>query len=364
MTTEKTIRSTAPFTEKGFYLSEFRGRTLGFVVPRGEGAATVGFESVLRELEANSTGVVVISPDPEAATGDLLTPLVSSEGDRLEGAVWRTLQRSARVGMAVDAPQGFEATCRALAVRLGVAKLIWVDPQGGLLRSKGNRRSFVDLEELADLVGGQTHGDRTPLLREIDAALRGGIPSVNLCTPDGLWDEIFTYAGSGTLFTRERYVTVRRLCVDDFSAAHDLVARGVTEGYLAPRSDEEIDRVFANGIGAFVEGRHLAGIGALFPLEAANCGEIASLYTLTRFLGEGVGGHLVAALLERARSLGYDFVFACTTTDQVAGFFERQGFHRVPAEKIPDDKWRNYDPLRRPRVRSLLRDLSVPDPGG
>jgi N-acetylglutamate synthase-like GNAT family acetyltransferase len=48
----------------------------------------------------------------------------------------------------------------------------------------------------------------------------------------------------------------------------------------------------------------------------------------------------------------------------VAGFFERQGFHRVPAEKIPDDKWRNYDPLRRPRVRSLLRDLSVPDLGG
>lgn len=361
MTSEHPIRPSAPFTEKGFYLSEFRGRTLGFVM---RDVSAAGFEPVIRELEANSTGVVVIAPDPEAATGQLGIPLVPPGDDRLEGSVWRALQRSPRVGLGVDASQGFEVTCRTLAVRLGVAKLIWVDPRGGLLRPDEKRRSFVDLEELAALVAEEAHGDRTSLLGEIEAALRGGIPSVNLCAPNGLWDEIFTYAGSGTLFTRERYVTVRPLCIDDFAAAHDLVTRGVSEGYLAPRSDEEIDRVFANGIGAFVEGRHLAGIGALFPLEAANCGEIASLYTLTRFLGEGVGGHLVSALVECARNLGYDFVFACTTTDQVAGFFERQGFRRVPCEKIPDDKWRNYDPLRRPRVRSLLRDLSVADPTG
>ena len=41
----------------------------------------------------------------------------------------------------------------------------------------------------------------------------------------------------------------------------------------------------------------------------------------------------------------------------MAGFFERQGFRRVPGEKIPDEKWRSYDPLRRPRVRCLLYDL-------
>ena len=63
------------------------------------------------------------------------------------------------------------------------------------------------------------------------------------------------------------------------------------------------------------------------------------------------------AITEGWQELGCDFVFACTTTEPVAGFFERLGFQRVPSEKIPDEKWRSYDPLRRPRVRCLVYDL-------
>ena len=351
-----------PFTEKGFYLGEFRGRTLAVVLPDRALASGAVLEPVLKELERNPTRVVLISADPDAVTALLGTPLLASDDERLEGAVWRGLQRGPRVGLIVDASAGFSARCREIAVRLGVPKLVWLDRRGGLLQRDGSRWSFVDLEDLEDLVRSGEMGDRSDLLREIEAALRGGVPAVNLCTPEGLGHELFSYAGSGTLFTRERYVDVRPLGVDDFAAAHDLVARGVAEGYLTPRTDRELDLVFANAVGAFVEGRHLAGIGALLPVAASSAGEIASLYTLTRFLGEGVGGHLVAALLERARALHCDFVFACTTTEPVAGFFERLGFERVPSERIPDDKWRSYDVLRRPRVRCLLYDL-LPEQG-
>jgi N-acetylglutamate synthase-like GNAT family acetyltransferase len=351
------IQPAAPFTEKGFYLGEFRGRTLAIAVPDRALADGAALEPVLKELERNPTRVVLISADPDAVTALLGTPLLGPEDERLEGAVWRGLQRGPRVGLVVDASSGFAARCREIAVRLGVPKLVWLDRRGGLLQRDGSRWSFVDLEELSGLVQTGAMGDRTDLLRETEAALRGGVPAVNLCTPEGLGHELFSYAGSGTLFTRERYVDVRPLGVDDFAAAHDLVARGVAEGYLAPRTDRELDLVFASAVGAFVEGRHLAGIAALLPVAASNAGEIASLYTLTRFLGEGVGGHLVAALLERARAVHYDFVFACTTTEPVAGFFERLGFRRVPGEKIPDHKWQSYDPLRRPRVRCLLYDL-------
>ena len=160
-----------------------------------------------------------------------------------------------------------------------------------------------------------------------------------------------------TQTTRERYVDVRPLGIDDFDAADDLIARGVAEGYLAPRSPEQLDRVFTCGVGAFVEGRHLAGIGALLPYPEARAGEIASLYTLTRFLGEGIGSHLIATLCERARKQGYAFVFACTTTERVAGFFERYGFRRVGFEEVPADKWHDYDRRRRPLVRCLRKDL-------
>jgi len=357
MQLETPLHSPAPFTEKGFYLSEFRGRTLLLAVPSRGLADPMAFEPVLKELEANPTGVVVVSSDPDAVTGLLGTPLLPRDDERLEGVVWRGLQKAPRVGLVVDAPGEFATACRAIALRLGISKLVWVDRQGGLLRADGTRQSFVDLDELATLVRSEAHADRAGLLREIEAALRDGIPAVNLCTPEGLAHELFTYAGSGTLFTRERYVEVRSLGVDDFAAAHDLIARGVAEGYLAPRSDEEVDTIFAHGVGAFVEGRLLAGIGALLPHADTNSGEIASLYTLTRFLGEGIGGHLVSALVERARALECDFVFACTTTERVAGFFERQAFERVPLERIPDDKWRYYDPLRRPRVRCLVYEL-------
>ena len=181
---------------------------------------------------------------------------------------------------------------------------------------------------------------------------------MNLCTAAGLDEELFSYAGSGTLFTVGRYVEVRPLGIDDFAAASDLVARGVAEGYLALRSEPEVDRVLANGFGAFVERSHLAGIGALVPHPESGTGEIASLYTLTRFLGEGIGGHLVAALCQVARERGYACVFACTTERARRGLLRAQ---RLPARRPGRDPRREMARLRSrapPRVLCLRRDLA------
>jgi N-acetylglutamate synthase-like GNAT family acetyltransferase len=353
-------RGSAPFSEKGFYLSEFRGRTLALAAPASELRALAPLESVLKQLEANPTRVVVISSDREALATLPATEVLPDDPREpgLEAAVWRALTRGPRVGLAVAAGDAFAPVCRQIAVRLGLLKLIWLDREGGLRRPGGGRESFVDLAELRSmLAAGNLETGRTRLLQEVEAALAAGVESVNLCTPEGLADEIFSYSGSGTLFTRERYVLVRRLRLDDYDAADDLIARGVAEGYLAPRSPEQIDQILANGFGAFVEGRYLAGIGALLSHDAAHMAEIASLYTLTRFLGEGVGGHLVSAAVERAREDGFRSVFACTTSDRVVSFFERQGFARVGPDQIPEEKWRSYDPARRDSVRCLQFDL-------
>lgn len=351
-------RPAAHFTEKAFYRAEFRGRTLAVACDAAALGDPARLEPVLADLESNPTRVVLLTTDPVVAKA-LDAAVVETAPDRLEGAAWRTLHSHPRAAVLVPSGEHFARSCREIAVRIGVTKLVFLDPLGALVRDDGARLSFVDLHELvAALEGGSAMvAKRVPLLREVEAALRGGVPAVNLCTAEALADELFTYAGSGTLFTAERYVAVRRLGIDDFDAANDLVARGVTEGYLADRSDDELDRVFANGFGAFVEGRHLAGIGALMPHPESGTAEIASLYTLTRFLGEGIGGYLVAALCEEAERRGVAFVFACTTTERVAGFFERCGFRRVDAAEIPAEKWRDYDPRRRPRVRCLRRDV-------
>jgi amino-acid N-acetyltransferase len=324
----------------------------------GDRGARGHLPPVLKELEANETNVVLVANGREDLSGLVASEPIDAGGEGLEGRVWRELRRTACVGVAA----GGETPPRAVgevAQRLGLRKLVWLDPAGGLER-QGGRDSFLDLEQLERTLRGGLPDEpprRRQLLAEIERLLHAGLPAVNLCTAAGLADELFTDAGSGTLFTRQRYVEVRRLGLDDYDAADDLVARGVSEGYLAPRDEAALDRIFSNGFGAFVEGRHLAGIGALLPYPAARAGEIASLYTLTRFLGEGVGSHLVAGLCEEARARELGFVFACTQTERVARFFERHSFDRVALSAVPDEKWVDYDPRRRPHVMCLRRDL-------
>lgn len=312
---------------------------------------------VADELSANLTRLVVLSD-----SDDLLRRVVGGRAvvagsiDRVEGRVWRTLASSPRAGVRLDGGASFAPACRGLASRLGFFKLAWIDRAGGLTHDDGRPDSFVHLDELSAALRHGAPPERIELLREIEALLRGGVPAVNLCAADGLADELFTYAGSGTLFTRERYVVVRALGIDDYDAAQDLITRGVEEGYLLARSEEEIDRVLPNGFGVFIEGRYLAGIGALLVSGATRTGEISCLYTLTRFLGEGVGAHLVRFALERARELDLHWVFACTISERVGGFFQSLGFSRVEPEAVPESKWEGYDSERRNRLQCYRLD--------
>lgn len=355
------------FSEREFYLREFRGRTLLMVLPHAPGSALL---PVLDALQADQVRVVLAAPDAAWLEALGARPHFDIAGSRLEGELWRALSAAPRAGVLLGAgapgPQ-----VRALASRLLVFKLVWLSPQGGLCNASGERLPFVHGEQLRALQAaaaepatnagpgaGAAADERGALWREVAALLDAGVPAVNVCSEFGLDAELFSYAGSGTLFTGERYIQVRRLGIDDYEAAASLVALGVEEGFLAPRDAAETDRILAGGFGAFVEGRHLAGIGALLLYEDGAVGEVACLYTLTRFVGEGVGPHLVSFACERARELGCRSVFACTTHRSVAEFFSRQGFAEARADALPHEKWRGYDPERRVLLHCRMRRLA------
>jgi N-acetylglutamate synthase-like GNAT family acetyltransferase len=350
------------FSEKDFYLAEFRGRALAIAVSAAEIGELDSLELVLAELEANVTRVILLSPD-RALLEKLTTqtPLATSDS-RWVGSLWRGLRRRARMGISVRPDEAFAGACREIALRLRLAKLVWIDPEAWLARPDGNRLSFADLAQLDLLMeaerqrGGEASA-RFCLLREIRAMVAGGIPSVNFCNLAGLADELFSYAGAGTFFARDGYADVRRLALDEYEAAHHLIQRGVSEGYLVARSEEDLEQVLANAFGVFIEGRYLAGIGALLPHQRSLAGEVVSLYTLTRFLGEGVGTHLVDFAADIARSSGLTYLFACTTSERVERFFERCGFRPVDRSRVPSGKWTDYPPERLERVRCLRREL-------
>lgn len=366
------------FSERAFYLREFRGRTLALVLPaQAQPEALAGVAEPLAALAASGARVLAIGREQAGLAALGAAPVLDAESPRLAGAVWRALRESPRVGIrcaSADA-DAFAAEAAALTLRLGVFKLVWLSSGGGLRGSDGARLSFVDLAELRVLLAADVVEDspqRQAMWDEIAGVLAQGEVAVNVCSPAGLAAELFSYEGSGTLFTRERYIQVRPLGVDDYAAAADLIARGVREGYLAPRTPEQVDAVLASGFGAFIAldavrgGGALAGFGALLDGGDGRSGEVAALYTLTRFLGEGVGMHLLRFARQEARARGYARIFACTTSERVSAFFARNGFAEVAASALPAAKWRGYDPARRAQLRCHAREISPrkPQAGG
>ena len=361
-----------PFSERDFYLAEFRGRTLAIALPEepavaGEDRLVV--EQVLADLAANDTRVILLGADTRLLSEFSGTAALETLGSDWVGTAWRQLQKHPSIGLVGSPGESLPALCSRVTLELKLAKLVWLGSRGVLWLPEGRRRSLVDLADLAELCApalgsGEGTGAAAAagdldveLLREIEKMISGGLASVSACLPGALADELFTYVGSGTFYSPEGYTEVRALALDEYDAAENLIQRGIEEDYLLFRSDREVELALTNGFGAFVEGRYLAGICALLPYPEDRAGEIASLYALTRFLGEGVGAHLLRFAVSRAKDQGMKYVFACTTSPRVVDFFRRAGFCTASHAELPDAKWNAYNPDRLGEIRCLRLDL-------
>jgi amino-acid N-acetyltransferase len=358
-------RSSSHFSEHQFYLAEFRRRTIGIAWPEDEPPEPEPLHQVITELVRNESRVVILSPLEEMLGVAGAAPAIDFGEPNYAPRLWRGLRDHRVAGLRIPAPS-FETDCRRAVVSLRLAKVVWIQSRPPVERASGTGRvSVVDLAHLDELLrfgrGGdeavlRVEPDRQGVLIAIRDMIEGGIPSVNVCAARQLSQELFTYAGAGMFFTRDRYADVRPLAIDDFDPASALIERGEADGFLVPRSPEARDAVLANGLGVFIEGRYLAGIGAILPHPAENAGEIASLFALTRYVGEGVGSQIVRYAMDRARTQGLSYLFSCTTSDRVEVFFERHGFRRVTPDEVPKAKWEGYDRERLAIVRCLRFD--------
>ena len=246
------------FLEKGFYLDEFHEKTLLLAIAPGpvEEADLSSFLATARELIRAEVRLVLVVAEadmarrlesrfrrlaaaslseplfPEEDAARRPTIIVEAQGQAPDAASLMRLWSLLRAGpIAVawipDAPwialAGYAAN---LAARLKVHKLVLVDPEGGV--GNDGAMSFLDESVLATLLGaGEAEwvglGHRRTLIRVIRDGLLAGIPSINLCTLGGLARELYTYEGSGTLFTLEDYCRVEPLGIDDFREVERLL---------------------------------------------------------------------------------------------------------------------------------------------
>ncbi len=330
--------------EKQFYLKDFRNRAILFHVDDARDLEDCG---VVEELVDNPTFVIVVGKQFRRSARPLrvsrrdlanhpaaLVPLTARLlSDRI---VYVRLPR----GLSSPRALGFS---RVLAARLGASKMVVVDERGGLDGVQGGVRSFVNAAALGRLCRSEDDvGDWSPAeLGQCLQALNSGIGAVNLTTAEGLAEELFSYHGSGTLFTDEEYCTVARLGVEHFSEAVRLLGRGEREGFLLVRSEEERLRLLLGGYGAWFGGIRLAGVcGLETEIYAGHrVAEVVGLYTITRFQGEGVGVRMIDFLVDVAKERRLRSLFACTSSLRAAAFFQRCGFGAVEPEVVPKAKW-------------------------
>ena len=380
------------FAEKDFYLDEFRGKSLLFALR----AADLGSEAdrdaageVFRTLLLNDIKVLLLFETADSALEQHsvkalckhlsakakippTAPVVLSAGagdDELLEQIWTVLRAVPLfVGLRpVNHAVPLVVCAQRIAVRLKVYKVVLLDPAGGITTS-GSQLSFMNGPVLHELLRqGEAEwaglGARRPVLEAVCVALEGGVASVTLCPLSGLARELFTYEGCGTLFTLTDYCWVERLGIDDFYEVEKLMQRGEREGYLKGRTPQEIIQLLLHGYGARLGAAsgEMAGFCALLPYPAEHAGEVAGLYTITRFQGEGIGGRLIATMVSEGERRGFAYLFACTTQEGAQRLFERHGFCRVTPEDVPAAKWRGYDIARKQQIAVYRRDLPPPE---
>jgi N-acetylglutamate synthase-like GNAT family acetyltransferase len=378
------------FAEKEFYLDEFHDKSLLVALRVADWVAEPARPAVLEVLTIllrNDTRLVLLLETGQGAgeqrrvtalanrlARDGHTPVAAPvELALAEGSVeqrclqlWEVL-RSTRLAVGLwhlDAPVGLVRCAQQVAVGLRVYKLAYLDPDGGLVRDE-KRLSSLTEPALRDLLRTERPEDvglaaRRPVLEAIHAALAGGVTSVSLCPLAGLGQELFTYEGCGTLFTRAEYCQIEKLGLDDFHEVERLLQRAAQAGHLKPRTPHDMARLLLHGYVARLGPASMepAGFCALLPYPTDQTAEIAGLFTITRYQGEGVAGRLVEALVQEAHRQGLQYVFACTTQAGAQRLFIRQGFQHVAPEAVTAEKWHGYDPVRRAQVAVYRRDLT------
>ena len=130
-------------------------------------------------------------------------------------------------------------------------------------------------------------------------------------------------------------VEVRPARVADMKAVEPLIREFANDNLMLPKSSDQLARTFREFVVAVDENQRLLGCGAL-RIYNEGLAEICSLAVDAPYQGLGIGRRLVEQLVEEARALEIQTVFALTLQPE---FFGHLGFEVVAKEEFPLKVW-------------------------
>ncbi len=227
-----------------------------------------------------------------------------------------------------------------LAVSIGADKLIFLDRSLGLTAPDGALIRQCTLETAQQLL------IKDPELSRLrDAACRACAKSVershivSFKRKGSMIEELFTHDGAGTLISQNTYEQARRAQIEDISGIVQLIRPLEDSGALIKRSRERLKEEIKHFFILERDGRIIA-CAALYPLNN-QIGEIACVATHIHYRGAGRAQQLLKQLLEEAKAVSLQRVFALTT--QSAHWFLEQGFEISSHDELPAAKKQFYN---------------------
>ncbi|MCX7392941.1 MAG: GNAT family N-acetyltransferase [Planctomycetales bacterium] len=131
-----------------------------------------------------------------------------------------------------------------------------------------------------------------------------------------------------TIESHDRF-TIRPTREMDVEALGLFIAPFVEQGWLLPRTQDELEGLTVDGFVAESDGR-IVGFAAL-EIYSQKLAELRSLAVATDHQGRGIGRSLVVACVELAKQRHIFEVIAITSSEE---FFQRCGFDfTLPGEK-------------------------------
>ena len=124
--------------------------------------------------------------------------------------------------------------------------------------------------------------------------------------------------------------------LEDQAEARELILKGLAEhwGWLDPKKNQDLENIGAKyGRGVFLvawQGNRMVGTGALVPRPEASA-EIVRMSVVADMRSKGIGGQILRALCEQARTLGVRHVVLETTETwtEVIRFYRKFGFQET-----------------------------------